>query len=559
MSRIYDIANEYVDVYAALNPIVATSISVPGYERELPDYSPTGDEARTALARDTVEALDAAEAEGDRDRVARETMAERLRLQLELHDAGEHFRSINILGSPVQSLRRVFDLMPRESTDDWANIAARMQRVPEALNGYRRTLQVGVERGFVGARRQVQDCAQQAQIWATGGEGVEGFFGGLVPSFEHSDIDNEALAVELRDASVVAADGYTEFGRFLAEEYAPSADERDGVGDERYLRSARAYNGIELDLDETYSWGWDELHRVEAEMASVTERIQPGAGVEAVKELLETDPGRSIEGVEPFREWMQSLQDRTIAALHGTHFDIPEPVRRIEALIAPPGGALAMYYTGPSEDFSRPGRTWYPTGGKTRFPLWGEVSIAYHEGVPGHHLQIGQVTFLAESLSRYQRLLGGTSGYVEGWALYAERLMQELGYLDVPDNELGMLRAQALRCARVVVDIGMHLGLTIPESDGFHPGETWTPELGLEFMRLRSHFPEDFIASEVTRYLGLPGQAISYKVGERAWLQARDGAQERAGADFSLKTFHARALDLGPMGLEQMQRELATL
>ena len=99
--------------------------------------------------------------------------------------------------------------------------------------------------------------------------------------------------------------------------------------------------------------------------------------------------------------------------LNGEHFDIPEPVRQIEAMIAPPGGALAMYYTGPTEDFSRPGRTWYPTGGATRFPLWRELSVCYHEGVPGHHLQIGTTRWLGERLSRFQRLLAGTSGYVE--------------------------------------------------------------------------------------------------------------------------------------------------
>ena len=106
--------------------------------------------------------------------------------------------------------------------------------------------------------------------------------------------------------------------------------------------------------------------------------------------------------------------------------------------------------------------------------------------------------------------------------------MGELGYLDTPDYELGMLRAQALRCVRVVIDIGMHLELSIPEgaaSGGFHPGERWTPALGLEFIEQRSHFPADFVASEVDRYLGLPGQAISYKVGERAWLEAREAAR----------------------------------
>jgi len=254
---------------------------------------------------------------------------------------------------------------------------------------------------------------------------------------------------------------------------------------------------------------------------------------------------------------MQDLQDRTIAELDGKHFAIAEPVKRIEAMIAPPGGALAMYYTGPSEDFSRPGRTWYPTGGKTRFPLWGEVSIAYHEGVPGHHFERANAKYLGEQLSRFQRVMGGTSGYVEGWALYAERLMGELGYLDNPDYYLGMLRAQALRAVRVIVDIGMHLELRIPRTERFHPGETWTAALGNVFARERSHFPEDFMKSEVTRYLGAPGQAISYKVGERAWLAAREAARKQAGAAFDLKTFHTNALDLGPIGLDQLRREMS--
>ena len=128
-----------------------------------------------------------------------------------------------------------------------------------------------------------------------------------------------------------------------------------------------------------------------------------------------------------------------------------------------------MYYTGPSEDFSRPGRTWYPTLGKTKFPLWGEVSICYHEGVPGHHLQIGQVRYLKDQLSRFQRM-AWLGGHGEGWALYAERLMDELGYLENPDYRLGFLRAQVMRAVRVVVDIGMHLEFKIPGRRQVPPG-----------------------------------------------------------------------------------------
>jgi uncharacterized protein (DUF885 family) len=317
------------------------------------------------------------------------------------------------------------------------------------------------------------------------------------------------------------------------------------------------WNGTTLDLRETYEWGWAELRRIEHAVGQVAARILPNASVPEVIELLETDPARAIEGPENLRAWLQDLMDRTIAELDGVHFDIPEPVRTVEAMIAPPGGASAMYYTGPSEDFSRPGRTWYPTMGNTRFPLWGEVSICYHEGVPGHHLQVAQVRYLAEELTRFQRLLAWSSGHGEGWALYAERLMGELGYLDNPDYELGMLRAQAMRAVRVILDIGMHLELPIPDDESYHPGERWTPELALPFVIERAMFAEQFMRSEVDRYLGIPGQAISYKVGERFWLECREDAKARKGGAFDLKDWHRYGLNLGSMGLDQFRAEMA--
>ena len=225
-------------------------------------------------------------------------------------------------------------------------------------------------------------------------------------------------------------------------------------------------------------------------------------------------------------------------------------------MIPPTGGALIPYYTGPSEDFSRPGRTWWPVDGGTRFPKWGEVSIAYHEGVPGHHIQVAGVRLLAEELSRFQRTLTFISGHGEGWALYAERLMGELGYLENPDYYLGMLSAQALRCVRVIIDIGMHLELAIPATESFHPGEKWNHDLMLEFAVERTRRPREFLESEVLRYLGWPAQAISYKVGERKWLEARESARQSAGVSFSLKNFHSRALALGPMGLDMLGAEL---
>ena len=556
MSQVYDIANDYVERYAALNPLSATSIGAPGYDDKMSDFSPQGADANAELNRQTIAALNASAVEGERDRIARDAMLDDLQTSLDTHDAGEHLRSLRVLGSPFQGIRMVFDLMPRATEEDWRNIAARMALVPQGLASYRQSLAEGARQSKTSSRRQAAECARQAQVWA-GSEGSSSFFHAMLDAFDASGVASASIRRDIAAGADAAASAYADMGRFLADEYMKDAVERDGVGEERYALSSRAFNGAELDFVETYNWGWEQLRWVENEMAKTAERILPGASVEAVKQFLETDPDRAIEGVDAFQNWMQELQDKTIAELNGAHFDIPDPVKRIEAMIAPPGGALAMYYTAPSEDFSRPGRTWYPTGGKTRFPLWGEVSIAYHEGVPGHHFERGIARYLTSELSRFQTAIGGASGYIEGWALYAERLMAELGYLENPDYYLGMLRAQALRSVRVIIDIGMHLGFAIPHASDFHAGEAWTPELGLEFIKERSHFPEDFIASEVDRYLGMPAQAISYKVGEREWLNAREDAKRRKGAEFDLKEFHTRALNLGPMGLAQMRREMA--
>lgn len=555
MAGVYEIADRFVETYASLSPIGATYMGVPGYEHLMSDFSPDGAEQMVAAERAAIRDMAAAVPTNDRERICRDTFLEELRLGVEQHEAGEQLRGLNILHSPVQSTRSIFDMMPQASEEHWSNIASRIEKVGEALDGYRSSMRLGADRGLVAAERQVTGTAEQLDTW-TGSGGQVPFFERLLTGFDESNHGGESLKARLETAATAANASFARFASFLRDEYMPVATTVDGVGRDRYSLAARSYNGIELDLEETYRWGWEQTRWVRSEMEKTAGRIKPGASVLEAVDLLNSDPERAISGVDEFKQWMQDLQDATIEDFDGKHFDLDPRVRTIETMIAPPGGALAMYYTGPSEDFSRPGRTWYPTGGKTAFPIWREVSIAFHEGVPGHHFQIATNLTLADELSRYQRLMAGTSGYVEGWALYAERLMGELGYLEIPDYYMGMLDAQALRSVRVVVDIGMHLGLKIPADSEFHPGEMWTGDLALEFMRDRVHFPPDFVASEVDRYLGLPGQAISYKVGERVWLEARETAESRAGADFDLKKWHNAALTLGPMGLAQMKREM---
>lgn len=551
MPSVYEVCDDYVDAVTALDPFVATDLGVAS--DELPALDPDWHDQHDALVARVVAQLASAPVVSDRDRVAAALLHERLTTASEAHRLGEHLRDVRTLDSSMQHVRSTFDMMPTADDDDWMTIVRRMRAVPAALAGWRRSLDTGIERGIVAAARQAEVCAGQAATWG-GLTPAPPFFVALTGRYAGGDT---TLRRELDAAATVATEAFATTSRYLRDTYLPKASPRDGVGAERYAVAARAHNGVDLDLHDTYAWGWHELRRIEARMRDVAAEILPGASVAEVAAFLDADPNRTIDGEEALRDWLQELVDSSIRSLHGTHFDIPEPLHRCEVMIAPAGGAAAMYYTGPSEDFSRPGRTWYPSSGATRFPTWREVSICFHEAVPGHHLQVGQVRTLADRLSRYQRLLAWVSGHGEGWALYAERLMGELGFLDDPAYELGMLAGQAMRAVRVIVDIGLHLELTVPADEPGIAGQRWDHALALDFVLQRSSYPEHFMRSEVDRYLGLPGQAISYKVGERVWLEARDDARTRHGAQFDLARWHAFALDLGTVGLDTLRHELA--
>ncbi|MDQ3475360.1 MAG: DUF885 domain-containing protein [Actinomycetota bacterium] len=548
------VADRYVEDYCGLEPIAATFFGVPGYETELTDYGVDGFAARAELARRAVADLQAIQPADDRERVANAAMVERLSTELDLSDAGDLSSELNTTASPMQSLRIVFDLMSTDSEQDWATIASRMAKLPAAFEAYAAGLGVAAADGRVAAARQVRTCADIAARWA-GDEQAPPFFAALV---ERSNTEG-ALRRDLDAAASAAAQALRSFRGFLTDRLLPAAPSSDAVGEQRYGRWLRYFTGAELDLAETYEWGWSELARIVAEKEQVAEQISPGKGLAAAIAALDDDPARILRGRDELTHWLQTTADDAISALAGTHFDIPDPVRTIEGKLAPTSGE-GIYYTAPSEDFTRPGRMWWSLPEDAEeFTTWREKTTVYHEGVPGHHLQIGQTVFRADLLNRYQRLMMWSSGHGEGWALYAERLMAELGFLDDPGDRLGMLDSQGFRAARVVLDIGMHLELSIPRGSGSHEGEVWTPEIGLEFLRVHASMDDQMRQDELNRYLGWPGQAPSYKVGERVWLQARADAEARLGAEFDLKTFHTAALNLGGLGLDLLRAELARL
>ena len=536
------IANDYLDSLVELSPIAATYLGIAGHDEDLDDFSPSGYAAQSELRTTTLSALASATATDDIDRVTLAAMNERLGLAEETHAAGLDQMSLNVLASPLQAIRDVFDLMPTQTAAHRVTFAARMSKIPAALDSYVESLRDAARRGLVSPRRQVEACAAQCvQLTAQ-----DGYFARLA---EGAD---DALLSSVAEAS----SAYARIGEFLRTDLLPQAPEADACGRERYQLLSRLFLGSTIDLEETYQWGQQELARITADMKAVANQIAPGADVKEAIAILDADPGYQLHGTEELKAWMQGRADEVIRNLADTHFDIPEPLRAIECLIAPTqtGG---IYYTGPSEDFSRPGRMWWSVPkGITEFGTWRELTTVYHEGVPGHHLQVAQTVFRSELLNRWRRMDAWTSGHGEGWALYAERLMAELGYMDDPGNRMGMLDGQSLRAARVVLDIGVHCGFEAPAEVG---GGEWTYDKAWQFLRAHANMAEDFLRFELDRYLGWPGQAPSYKIGERLWIQLRDEVRAREGDAFDIKAFHRSALDIGGVGLDTLREAVLGL
>ncbi|MFR9803366.1 DUF885 domain-containing protein [Pseudonocardia sp. RS010] len=541
---IRDLADAHVAAHAELDPLLATSLGLPTGQDRLPDLSPAGDEALDALERETVARLDAAgRPVGDTERRCARLLRERLAAARTTRSLGEHLRNVQILFGPVQRLRTRLTLMPTGTAEERENLGARLAAIPAAFTGYAESLRTGAEDGLLAAPRQVDAVVTQFGSW-------------LAADWFASFAADAGLPEGSADAATTALAGLRDF---LARDYRPRTDGvPDAVGEERYRAAVRRWTGADLDPHEAYDWAWSEFHRILDEQRTESARILPGATPREAMAHLETH-GEIVEGVDAIRDRLQGIMDGAIAALQGTHVDLAPELLRVEAMIAPEGSAAAPYYTQPSLDFTRPGRTWLPTLGRDRFPMWDLVSTWYHEGVPGHHLQLGQWALCSGELSTFQASAGMISGNLEGWALYAERLMDELGFLTDAGARLGYLDAQLMRAIRVIIDIGMHLELTVPTDSPLHAGLTWTPELARNFFGAHCGRDAAFLDSELLRYLGGPGQAISYKLGERAWLAGRDAARAARGADFDLKTWHMAALSQGSLGLDDLAQELAAL
>jgi uncharacterized protein (DUF885 family) len=559
------LADAYVDKLADIDPLMAAFLGVSSSSEGLSDLSPDGRMALDDLACSTLARLDQLEpaagpvgSPGAEERRCARLLRERLSTELANTEGDEHLRELVNVSGLQQRIQGVFQLLPAATEEDWSVIAQRMAHVHTALSGHRTSLSEAARRShFLAPSRQVIAVAGQLDEWLAD-SGGDGWFAGFTSAAKVPP----TLTAELAASAATASAAVHDFRDWLRRDYLPlTAGVPDSLGSETYQRWARSWNGTTVNLGEAYEWAWSQYHDISAQMRIEASRVLPDSTVLDAMSYLDEN-GDAIDGAAEIRAWLQEIMEQAMADLGGTHFVIAESVRVVQARVDPEGKGATPYYVRPSLDFSRPGTTWLPVAGRTRFPLWNLRSVWYHEGVPGHHLQLAQWVLLATRLSRYQTSIGGVGACTEGWALYAEHLMDELGYFSAPADRLGYLDWQFLRAIRVILDIGLHLGLRVPSDAPVGSGEVWTPELAKEFLRTSTRRSDRFIDAEVGRYLGKPGQAISYKLGERSWIMGREAAR-KAHADrreyFDLKSWHMKALSLGSLGLDDLVEELSQL
>ncbi|ALJ20412.1 DUF885 domain-containing protein [Microbacterium sp. No. 7] len=503
------------------------------------DYSVEGHARVAAEQRRVLSELERLTPVDETDRVTAAELRSQLTSAVARYDAGFHYLDVNVVSSPVQAFRLAIEAMPKGAAEDSAAVSARLRDLPAAVAAYGATLRDGLAQGWRPARRQVLAAAGQARRAAADG------------SLDRLVAESAAAGADDREVSASADAARSAFSSLAAalDDLVPGCGDDDAAGRERYALASEGFLGARIDLDETYEWALDELELLTAEMEGVAARVLPGEDVRSVIAHLDADPGRRIRGREALRDWMQRTSDEAMAALDGTAFDIPAPLRRLECMIAPSATGI-IYYTGPSDDFERPGRMWWSVpDGIDEFSTWRERTTVFHEGVPGHHLQIGTAVLNHADLNAWRRLLAGSSGHAEGWALYSERLMDELGHHADPADRLGMLGAQRMRAARVVIDIGVHLRKRRPDGAG-----EWDRSFARDFLAANVPLDPAYIEFEIDRYLGWPGQAASYKVGQRCWEQLR--AEAETGPGFDLRRFHGRALAHGGLGLDTLRSAL---
>ena len=433
-------------------------------------------------------------------------------------------------------------LVPLDTTKHYEDYLARLHGVPHAMDQIIALAQQGEKDGLMPPKFLLEKVATQCEsIAAPAGE--ENAFGGAVKKFPASVTaeDQKRLRAEIVKAvDTEVRPAYARLARFVKQEYAPKGRTELGLwalpdGDARYRFAIRSMTTTEMEPEAIHELGLAQVHEIEEQMTAIAKKLG-FADVKALRASMKNDPKLTPESgeelLDAYRRYIGQMQLK-LQELFGRLPKAPVMVVPVEAFREKE--AAGAQYVEATPDGSRPGRVYVNTGDFKHRSMSEVEATAYHEGVPGHHMQMS----IAQELSSLPafRQHAWYTGYGEGWALYAERLGKEVGFYQDPYSDFGRLSSELFRATRLVLDTGVH-------------SKHWTREQMVDFFRQHSCEGETEIQAETDRYIAMPAQALAYKLGQLEILELRERAKKELGDRFDLRAFHDEMLNGGALPLD---------
>src|SRR5579864_50415 len=522
-------------------PELATAVGDYRYNDQLADRSPTAIAKRHQTDEEFLRRLKAIATTGfsDQDQLSHDLMARVLEQRIADYSLKEYEMPLNQQNGIHTQLADLPLSVPLDSVKHYEDYIARLRQIPRVLSQTTEVLRAGTKDKLMPVRFLLEKIPAQCQ-------GVIDADPFLIPTKKYpagiSEDDQERLTQRINDAinnDVIPA--YKKFAEFVRTEYAPHGRTTLAItsladGQKRYQNNIYARTTTSMSAEEIHQIGLREIDRIQAEMLAIAKK-EGFNDLAAFRAALKTNPRYKPTSAEQilddFRRYIAQMETR----LPQLFTLLPKSPVTVEAIPPFDAGAATHYVTG-TPDGKRPGRVVVATSNFADRSLVNDEAIAYHEGVPGHHMQLSVQQQLA-GLPKFRLHSLGFTAYVEGWALYAEQLGKEAGFYQDPVSDYGRLSSELFRAVRLVVDTGIH-------------SKGWTREQVVDFMRKSGAVDEPTIQSETDRYIAWPGQALGYKIGQLKFRELRDRAQKEVGAKFDLRAFHDEMLDGGAMPLDML-------
>jgi uncharacterized protein (DUF885 family) len=523
-------------------PERATSFGDYRYNDKLAEYSLAAIGQRYKTDQNFLARLEAIPTSGfsEQDQLSHDLLVRVLLQRLADFDLKEYEMPISQFNGIHTSLADLPLAVPFETVKQYEDYIARLHQVPRVLNQTTEVLRAGVNDGLM----PVRFLLEKIPVQIAGIIDADPF---LIPTRKYpatiSTADQERLTRQITDAintDVIPA--YKAFASFVRNEYAPHGRTAIAVtslpdGPKRYANDIYARTTTRMTPDEIHQLGLREIDRIQAEMLVIA-RKEGFADLASFRASLKTNPkyvpASSEQILEDFRRYIAQMQPK----LPELFTLLPKSPVTVEAIPAFQSAAATHYVTG-SPDGKRPGRVVVATSNFAARSLINDEAIAYHEGIPGHHMQLSVQQQLT-GLPQFRLHSLGFNAYVEGWALYAEQLGKEVGFYQDPASDFGRLSSELFRAVRLVVDTGIH-------------SKGWTRDQVVEFLRKSGAVDEPTIQSETDRYIAWPAQALSYKLGQLKIRELRQRAQKELGPKFDIRTFHDEMLDGGTLPLDLLE------